>query len=127
MTAENKEVCFTIQVSLRNAGERLHRNLPAVRQHGPQATGQPVATGAQTSTRPGKAPGGTTLQAVSSLGMGQTAWRTILVQCKVRGFAISWDMECQADGGSDSVWHRQVFPHALETAQQSEVGSELVH
>lgn len=27
MTAENKEVCFTIQVSLRNAGERLHRNL----------------------------------------------------------------------------------------------------
>mmetsp|Transcript_39353 Transcript_39353/g.92223 ORF Transcript_39353/g.92223 Transcript_39353/m.92223 type:complete len:93 (+) Transcript_39353:142-420(+) len=45
----------------------------------------------------------------------------------VRGFAISWDMECQADGGSDSVWHRQVFPHALETAQQSEVGSELVH
>eukprot|EP00439_Symbiodinium_sp_Y106_P021033 s6166_g2.t1 len=27
-TSENKEVCFTIQVSLRNAGERLHRNLP---------------------------------------------------------------------------------------------------
>ena len=26
-TAENKEVCFTIQVSLRNAGERLHPNL----------------------------------------------------------------------------------------------------
>lgn len=27
MVAQNKEVCFTIQVSLRNAGERLHRNL----------------------------------------------------------------------------------------------------
>lgn len=80
------------------------------------------AAASQHDTRPRKIS-----QAKDCLGMGQTAWRTILVQCKVRGFAISWDMECQADGGSDSVWHRQVFPHALETAQQSEVGSELVH
>ncbi|CAE6960767.1 pol, partial [Symbiodinium sp. CCMP2592] len=143
---DNKEVCFTIQVSLRNAGERLHRNLT-------QLCDNMVLKLLRSRLRQErKRRHGLAKQLVNSLGMGQTAWRTILVQRKafqvmfgVSPFHGTWNARVLEAGRLQNhdigaceqmiqldvptsgrwqlqamvdAWHRQAFPYALESAPQ---------
>ncbi|CAE7403450.1 pol [Symbiodinium sp. CCMP2592] len=143
---DNKEVCFTIQVSLRNAGERLHRNLT-------QLCDNMVLKLLRSRLRQErKRRHGLAKQLVNSLGMGQTAWRTILVQRKafqvmfgVSPFHGTWNarvleavrLQNHDIGACEQMiqldvptsgrwqlqamvdaWHRQAFPYALESAPQ---------
>ena len=116
LMAEHREVCFTIQVSVRAWGTPPSEPLEAVRQHGPETAEKSLASGEAeaTQTRPRQTSGWTpttsalylklrnvgntcyintlvhiiswllerTASQVTCLGLGQHAWRAVLMQRK---------------------------------------------